>query len=530
MSLQSIIKTDVLIVGSGLSGLSLAYFIGKQGNRPSVTITCKSALGYGTSTYYSQGAFRCAVGGYKAEEHARDTLESGRYVNRRFLVDLLVNESPESVLALKEVGIEFRESRGMLRVVGGDSLFPGMDLVARLGGYIARTGVKVLERTHLLDALRCGDGTYLTTHIHGGRVLAINSKVLVLATGGAANAYLRSDNPQQLACDGHGTALKMGLPLIDMEFVQFFPLGIAEKDRPSFIAHFTKGKLLNSLGEDVLIKYGLRDLYKATTVQRDLLSRYMMLEVSNGRGVDGALLMHPEPSTDPQSRTAYELMKKLGLQPPVRVLPTAHYTMGGVEVDKALRTGLPGLYVIGELVGGVHGANRLGGNALSACMVISRKVAVDVTEYLNKEFREDVNTSRGPEDFGELREVLKDYKFREGKLNAKEVRLATRDITWNYVGILRSADGISKGIEELHNLLEMLDGVHVGSYEDLANLREAENTLLTSLAIAYSALVRRESRGSHFRLDHPEEKPEWVKNVRVWLREGKVSYEVTPAS
>lgn len=530
MNLEGVVKADVLIVGGGLGGLSLAYFMSKRDAIPSVILTCKSALGYGTSTYYSQGAFRCPVGGYTAEDHARDTLESGRYVNRRFLVDLLVSQSLESVLALKEAGVEFRESRGMLRVVSSGSLFPGADLVTRLSKHVMRAGIKVLEGTHLIDVVRCGDGTYLTTHVSRGGILAINSKVLVLATGGAANAYLRSDNPQQLACDGHGTALKIGLPLIDMEFVQFFPLGIAEKDKPSFIAHFTRGKLLNSLGEDVLIKYGMKDLYKATTSQRDLLSRYVMLEVSEGRGVDGALLIYPEPSADPQSRTAYELVRKLGLEPPVRVLPTAHYTMGGVEVNEALRTGLPGLYVIGELVGGVHGANRLGGNALSACTVISRRVALDIAEYLDKEFREDVNVVRGPEAFSELREALKNYVLREGRLKAEEVRLSVRSIMWNYVGVLRSEESISKGVEELSKVLEGLEEVSVSNCRDLVKLREAENTLLTSLAIAHSALVRTESRGSHFRMDYPDERPEWVKNVRVRLHEGKVTHEIVPAA
>jgi len=519
-------KADVLIVGGGLGGLSAALSISER-DEYSVAIASKSALGYGGSTYYSQGAFRCPIGGYSVEDHVRDTIEGGRRINRPFLVEMMARESRSALPALLEgLGIEPRASKGGLRIEGGDPLVPSREFAAQLGKSVKATrGVRALEGACLLDLARCSDGTYLAVHEYGGRILAINAKAVVLATGGAANAYIRSDNPVQLACDGHGIALKLGLPLVDMEFVQFFPLGVAEVSKPSLMIPFAKGRILNGLGEDLMAKHGLGDLGRALRVKRDLLSRYIMLEVAGGRGVDGALLVYPEPSDDHLSRSAFELMRRLGLGPPVKVLPTAHFTMGGVEVDEDLRTGLPGLYAIGELMGGVHGANRLGGNALTACAALSRLVAADVVEYLGREFGDGAGVG-GCGEPGLMGDLMAGYRPRDGEVDARELRFRVRRAMWDQAGVIRTEEGLRGAIDEASGALELLGRARVRGPKDLVALREAENTALASLAIAHSALARRESRGSHFRLDYPEEGPDWVKVVRVRYRDGEMKCEI----
>jgi len=528
---NKVITVDLAVVGAGIAGLSTIFFLnmltsGGLGSGISVALISKSPVGFATSTYYSGGAFRCPVNGYSREEYLRDVLEGGRFINRRSLVNVLVSESVSSVLALEGVGVRFKASRGVLRVVSNDRLFPGRELVSALRGYVlSRGSVKVLENTYALDVVPGSNGSFYTVCLSsGGSWVLINSKVVVLATGGAANVYIRSDNPHQLTCDGHGIALRLGLPLIDMEFIQFFPLGIALEGRPSFMIPFTKGELVNGVGEDLIRKYGFSDLGRAVVYHRDTLSRRMMEEVAKGNGVDGALLLYPGPEVDDLSSYGHTLMTRLNLRPPIKVLPTAHFSMGGVEVNDRCRTTVRGLYAVGELMGGVHGANRLGGNALTACVVFARRAAEDISNYLSDVFRDGVGSQHDGE---VLRDVVGRYGLRWGSYDASRLRCRIRTLMWGKVGVLRSAQSISECVNELLDILENLRNVGISGYGDVIKYVEVENTLLTSLAVAYSSLVRTESRGSHYRVDYPEEDPNWVKGIRITYRDGRYVFNVT---
>ncbi|MEM1623517.1 MAG: FAD-binding protein [Sulfolobales archaeon] len=511
-------EVDVLIVGSGLGGLATAFFINKVSDY-TVAVSSKTPAGYGSSTFYSQGAFRCPGASYSEDDFIRDTLVGGRYINRRYLVEIVARECRESIQSLGEAGIVLRETPSGFRVVSSDKLFPGRELSTRLASYLASRGVRFLERATLFDVVRSSNGGYIALHALGDSIVAVGAKVVVLATGGAANAYLRSDNPSQLTCDGHALALRLGLPLVDMEFVQFFPLGVAEYGKPPVMIPFTRGRLVNKYGEDIVRKYGLESLGRAVVVARDALSRYMMVEVKSGNSVNGALLVYPTEGGDELNAAGFETMRRLNLKPPVRVLPTAHYTMGGVRVDSSLRTALPGLYVAGELVGGVHGANRLGGNALTACVALSRRVAQSVVGYLEGGFDKG---SRGLIDEREVREALRRFNPSGKDVDPAGLRLETRRIMWENVGVLRSEESLKNSLEKLYLLAEEVSKARVYGVRGLVEVVEAENTILTSLSIAASALERRESRGSHFRVDYPEEIGGWVKSIRVELRGGRV--------
>lgn len=513
-----LVEADVLVVGSGLAGLAAAYFI-RRASDLSIVISSKTSAGYGSSTFYSQGAFRCPGRSYSVEDYVRDTIEGGRYINRRHLVEVVARECRDSILSLGEAGVVLRETQTGFRVVSDDRLFPGRELTTRLATYLAGRGVRFLSGGTLVDIARSASGGYVALHALGDELVAVGAKSVVLATGGAANAYIRSDNPAQLTCDGHGLALKMGLPLVDMEFVQFFPLGVAEPGRPPVMIPFTRGALVNRHGEDVIQKYGLGSLGRAVVVARDALSRYMMTEVARGGGVDGALLVHPTEDSDELSAAGFETMRRLGLRPPVRVLPTAHYTMGGVEVGPDLRTGLPGVYAVGELMGGVHGANRLGGNALTACVTLSRRVAEDLVRYVEGGFDP---RSGGLAEERDVRELLSKYSFGEGGVDAAAVRTEARRLMWEGAGVLRSEESLRSTLERLYQLAEALGRTRADGARGLAEVVEAENTVLASLSIVASALERRESRGSHFRLDYPEERSGWVKSIRVTLRGGRI--------
>jgi len=415
-------------------------------------------------------------------------------------------------------------SKGKLKVVSREHLFAGRELITALRNYVfSRPDTVLLENTHMLDIVRNSDGSFSTICvISRGNYVVVNSKVVVLATGGAANVYVRSDNPQQLSCDGHGTCLRLGIPLIDMEFIQFFPLGIAEPGKPSFMIPFTEGRLVNRLGEDVVAKCNLESLGKAVVFNRDRLSVCIMLEVMRGNDINGALHLYFEhlyPGEDVNDLSLYanELGRRLGLQSPIRVLPTAHFSMGGVETSSDLETSISGLYVVGELVGGIHGANRLGGNALTACVVTAEKVAENILTYICGRTREKINThvERG------VNHVLEEYRLKSGEYVPSEIRNRIRNIMWFKAGIIRSEELLQECIKELLEIYESLGKVRIANFKEVIEYSEMLNTLLTSLAITHSALLRRESRGAHFRLDYPKESSNWVKNIRVLYENGK---------
>lgn len=528
MAIRRELKTDLAVVGSGLAGLSTIYFLdtlsGSTHNFKTVVVS-KSSLGFGTSTYYSAGAFRCPVSGYSKEDYVSEVLESGRYINRRSLVELMADYAVNSITALEGLGLKFKAARGVLRVQSDDPLFPGKELTAALRKYVLRRGnTTVLDNTHVLDVIRGSDGSlYAVCMTISGDYIVVNSKVVVLATGGAANVFARSDNPQQLTCDGHGMCLRLGLPLIDMEFVQFFPLGIAETGKPSFMIPFSMGRLANRLGEDLIVKYGFESLGKAIIYYRDKLSRNMMREVKVGNGVEGALLLYPEEVQDDLSSFALELKKKLKLKTPIKVLPTAHFSMGGVEVDDNLNTLIEGLYAVGELVGGIHGANRLGGNALTSCTVTAMRVAENILKYLMERFNDSLSIST---DKQIIDQVIRKYSPRDGIYTPESLKHEIQNIMWVNVGVLRSEESVEKCINRLNEIHGSLGNIRLSNHIDVVKYSELENILLTSLTVSHSALIRTESRGSHFRTDYPEENSEWRKNIRITYKDGELKHQI----
>ncbi|MEL9997905.1 MAG: FAD-binding protein, partial [Sulfolobales archaeon] len=196
-------------------------------------------------------------------------------------------------------------------------------------------------------------------------------------------------------------------------------------------------------------------------------------------------------------------------------------SMGGVEVGDDLETSINGLCVVGELVGGIHGANRLGGNALTSCVVTAEVVARGITDYIENRFRGSVRLS----DEG-VNQVVNEYRLREGKYIPSEVRSRIRNLMWSKAGVIRSNDSLKECIDELLSIHEELGKVRIGSHEEVIKYSEMLNTLLTSITTTYSALLRRESRGAHFRLDYPEEDSSWVKSIRITYSNGKFNYEI----
>ena len=523
-----VVKADVLVIGCGLAGLCAAIEAARYG--ASVVIASKAPPGYGSCTLYSGGAFRAAFGNYTPERHFIETLLHGHLLNDQEMVRTMVMEAPKLVAGLREYGVELSIAEGGAYARGKPPA-GGEAIVAPLLDRAEEMGVRVLDRAVALDLLSTGEGVHgcLFYSIRDGRLVKVLSGAVVLATGGYAGLYARSDNPRGIVGDGCAMALRAGARLIDMEFVQFFPLGLAEPGKPVWLVPFTRGRLVNRLGEDVLKRYGLREgLEELAVKRRDLLSRVMWLEVSEGRGFDGSLMLVLEEEGGGEgaaetvlSRIASGVARVLGLGDRIRVAPLAHFTMGGVRTTTWCHAGLAGLFACGEVVGGVHGANRLGGNALTEAVVFGTRAGEAAAIH-----------SRHAEP-GDAPEVVEDWARRlrglaSGRESPRRVRAEVSRLMWEKCGVVREGRGLRDLLSRLRELEAACEELGARGPRGVVEAVEASNAVLVAAAVALSALARRESRGAHYRLDCPRrDDSAWLRRVVVSMERGRlrVSYE-----
>ena len=518
----TIIDTDVLIVGSGIAGLQAALTVAANGKK--ALLVSKSPVGKANNTILAGGGFTHAGSSqFSEEDHFRKTLESGRLLNDRALVRCFVRQAPEKIRALRQKGLpgHFQKTGFYFRT---DLMAGGPNLSGVLVKACREAGADFLENVMITDLLTA-DGTCrgaVGFHKRTGEFYGFRSKAVLLATGGAGFIYAQNDNAPGTTGDGYALALEAGLELRDMEFVQFYPLIYAGSGRchmliPSFFGDL--GRIVNRQGEDIKEKYALHDKPIAI-VCRDGLSQAIYREVALGNGIDGALLLDLRDADESlmpindDLKTRYK--KKIAYDTaPVKITPACHHTMGGLVIDAGGRTGLRGLFAAGEVVGGIHGANRMGGNALSEGLVFGELAALSALEHaasrpLEVDLREPAQAAVQKR----LRAVDPGFKggATPGALTAK-----LKQVMWDKAGIIRDGESLKSALAETHEILRGLKTLYARSPQELCRLLELKNAALSARAIVLSALARTESRGSHFREDFPSEDPGWRKAIFVHL-------------
>jgi fumarate reductase (CoM/CoB) subunit A len=356
-----------------------------------------------------------------------------------------------------------------------------------------------------------------------GGVLAFRAPCAVLATGGYAQVYRQTNNAAGMTGDGHVLAYDLGLSLRDMEFIQFYPTALSNGARillyETFLAR-SGGVLRNALGEDILARRGMKD---PMAVTRDQLSRTIMLEVMEGRGVDGGVLMDLTSISREELDKFRHLLPANRLQGQLRfqVSPTAHFCMGGIVADASARTAVKGLYAAGELCGGMHGANRLAGNALTEVFAMGSVAGTEAArEALNATHRD---ASELPMDEEKARlESL----WGDGKTDVRELRRTAREVMWLKAGVIREKGGIQEAADRIRELRDRLNESGVQNPRELIRRIEFEHSLTVSEMICRAALMREESRGAHFRRDYPaEDDRNWMKNIFVRKRGTEMALE-----
>jgi len=527
------LQTDILILGSGGAGLFAALHAHQQAPELKITVAVKGLLGKCGCTRMVQGGYNVALApGDSVERHFMDTIEGSKWLADQDLAWTLVSTAVERIRELEnELGCFFdRNPDGSIhqKAFAGQTFdrtvhkgdLTGIEIINRLAEQVWSRGIDRLEEHRAIELIKTPAGDALAgvlmIDMRTGGMVFVQAKAVLLATGGGPTMYKYHTPSGDKSCDGLAMALRAGLPLRDMEMVQFHPTGLLAGSGTRMTGTVLEeglrgagGWLLNGEGERFMSRYDDRG-ERAT---RDIVSRSIYREMREGRTTPNGgvwIQMHHlgVEQVKRQFKGMVERCADCGFDLAggrVEVVPTAHYMMGGVVFDPDTRTPLPALFAAGEDTGGVHGANRLGGNGVANSTVFGGIAGDAMAQWVRRE-----GTFRAPDEAAiEEARMRAEAPFREPAGDLEAVREALFDCMWRDVGILRTGESLERGLTRLSELDAQLavTGVadvdrsfHMG-WHDWLNLR---NLIQVSRVIALSALAREDSRGAHYREDYPE--------------------------
>ncbi len=515
---------DVLVIGGGLAAMRAALEASARGARTAMML--KGVAGASGSSAIAGGGLAAVMSGTDEpaddiDRHYADTLAAGDHVNDPELVRTLVREAGDAIRELEAMGAEFVRStnggiavflapahtaRRSVRVEGGGTA----RLVGPLTEHLRKQPIAVLERATALEILPGGGAARGVVAVQEGELLLVRAKAIVLASGGAGRIYPLTSTMAESTGDGYAMALRCGLALTGMEFVQFTPTALAYPDplagtsTGGVLLGLPHTRLWNAKHERFMERY---DPERKEASTRAILSRAIQTEVVEGRGSPhgGVFLDLTRNDAETLERLAAPFMSKLAphgidiRRDPIEIAPAVHYFMGGIEIDALAQTRMPGLYAAGEVTGGVQGSNRLSSNSLSEVNVFGRIAGRQAAQYA-KLVQSRVGERLDEAALERLR-YRADAKAMDALLDAFHVRL--KQVMFAHAGIVRDADSMHAGIRAIAGLRTELAAAGPPGPADLKRYYEVANMLDVGEAVTRSALHREESRGSHFRTDFP---------------------------
>jgi succinate dehydrogenase / fumarate reductase flavoprotein subunit len=579
------IDHDVVVIGAGGAGLRAA--IECAGSGLSTGLVCKSLLGK-AHTVMAEGGCAAALGNSDPRDnwkvHFRDTMRGGKFLNQWRMAELHAKNAPQEVRLLEEWGAVFdRDQAGLIgqRNFGGHR-FPrlahvgdrtGLEMIRTLQDHGVHQGIDVhMECTALeliqVDGRVCGVLAYWR---ETGRFVLFRAKAVILATGGGGKAWRITSNSWEYTGDGFALAYDAGAELVNMEFTQFHPTGMVwpPSVRGILVTEGVRGDggiLCNSEGERFMFRY-IPERFASETADteeeaarwldgdkqarrppelltRDVVARAITQEVREGRGSPhGGVFLdiasrRPAEFIKRKLPSMYHQFKELAevdiTTDPMEVGPTLHYFMGGIRVDSdTQQTCVPGLFACGECSGGMHGANRLGGNSLSDLLVFGALAGKGAREYIDA-----LGDHPQPpdEDVAAAMRRATDILNREEGSNPYLVHEALQTIMNDGVNIVRDSEGLAHAISELEALRTDVERVRApGSSQYNPGWHEAlalRSLMITAESVTRAALVRQESRGAHTRTDFPGEQEAWQKVHLVTKRgeQGEMQVRQEPAA
>jgi len=520
---MEIFYNDLIIIGCGAAGLRAAIAAAEEGQN--VCVLAKASQGLGTCTVMSRGHFAGARTGWTSEQHRQSTLRAGKSLNQNELVDTLIQDAPDRLDEILQWGLQGIVKNGQLYAMGPPPVW-GKEVVRCLFAKAAGAGVHfrsglTVAGIHILE----GSVGILSYTVEKGEWIGFSSRALVLATGGAGALYLRHDNPQRILGEGYALALEAGATLRDMEFFQFLPLATAEPARPQFPIPSTiasRGRLTNARGEELLEKYGILER-PADVHARDRLSQVLMYEIRNGESVflDLRGVSEREWGEDTLGSGTILLNRFRAKQNPLRVAPTAHFSMGGVCIDSQGWTRVPGLYAAGEVTGGLHGANRMAGNALTEALVFGARAGKAASLWACH-----ISPQRGKNALEKILSSLSQDQRTGSPSGSVELKKRLKKILWENGGIIRNKEGLTRAIEAARQILDEAQHLSLKTNpSEVQNILELQFGSKTAILILEAALRRGESRGAHFREDFPAENDsQWRGHLEVSLVHGEPAW------
>ena len=526
-------STDILILGAGGAGLFAALHAHQHAPQASITVAVKGLLGKCGCTRMVQGGYNVALAeGDSVERHFMDTIEGSKWLADQDLAWTLVTKAVERIHELEnELGCFFdRNPDGTIhqKAFAGQTFdrtvhkgdLTGIEIINRLAEQVWARNIHRLEEHRAIEFIKTADGQQLAgvlmIDMRDGEFVFVRAKAVLLATGGGPTMYRYHTPSGDKSCDGLAMALRAGLALRDMEMVQFHPTGLlagaGTRMTGTVIEEGLRGAggyLLNGHQERFMHQYDSRG-ERAT---RDIVSRSIYSEMRAGRASpNGGVFIQMSHLGPENVRKAFKGMVERcadcgfdlagGL---VEVVPTAHYMMGGVVFAPDCSTELLGLFAAGEDTGGVHGANRLGGNGVANSTVFGGIAGESMARWIQQQ------QQFAPADEQAIAHSIAQHEqpFQQHGQGLEEIRERLYAIMWERVGILRSSADLRQAQSELDALAQGLHcvGVVQGdrafnlSWHDWLNLR---NLIDVSRVIAAAALAREDSRGAHYREDFPE--------------------------
>jgi|TARA_B100001964_G_scaffold45304_1_gene50434 succinate dehydrogenase/fumarate reductase flavoprotein subunit len=538
----------VLVVGGGCAGLIAALEAIKHVDR--VVIVSKRRIGHSGNTVVSGSGFVAPELTSKnvtdPGTHYQDTMRVGDFINDPQLVQTLVAETGNCIRRLEEYGAQFlKADNGLLRTMSPGHTrartvrawsphvpfkTAGLSVTIPLLQAALDRGVKLLENMPVIrlvvkdQAVRGAIGLDVKNN-HG---IEFHAGAIVLATGGGGQIFSKSNNTVDMTGDGYALALEAGATLRDMEFVQYFP---SQAFSPLKLAiHnslFSEGaKLRNSQGEVFMSQY---DPDKAHLTTRDNMARAIWSEVNAGNGIEGGVYMDLSDVPQIVWETSYSIMRKFldnsGFDVSKQwlvVTPVVHSFMGGVKTDSLCQTGIHGLFVAGEGAGGLHGANRLPGNALNETVVFGAIAGQQASGYAHRGRKHLLPETTFP---------MPSAPHRKESIPINEIRKSVQLSMWEGASVVRSRDSLHKAAAKIQECQSALLTTPWHSAYDLAKLKEVEAMSKTAQALVASALKREETRGSHFRSDYPSvDDTHWFGNIEVMKGNDDLEVDFIPVS
>jgi succinate dehydrogenase/fumarate reductase flavoprotein subunit len=549
------IDTDVLVIGAGGAGSRAA--IEASNYNVNVTLLSKELLGK-AHTCMAEGGVNAALANVDPADnwqvHFQDTIEGGAWINNQKLVEILVKEANDRIYDLEDYGAVFDrtpEGKIMQRPFGKQTYRrtcyaadrTGHEMMQTLVEEVRRRGIDMLDEifvTNLLTNYGKVVGSVAIDYKTGNFVV-FRAKSVVLASGGAGRLYKITTNAAQDTGDGYASAYSVGAKLVDMEMVQFHPTGMVfpESHQGVLVTEAVRGEgglLFNINRERFMQRYEPK---KMELAGRDVVARSIATEILEGRGTPrGGVYLdvsHLQPNIiEERLPSMIRQFLDVGVdirKEPMQVAPTAHHFMGGVQIDENGATNIQGLFAAGEITGGVHGGNRLGGNALADTQVFGKRAGENAAKHTTK-------TALAPIDKKQInREMKRAKKFLKTKegLRPIEIKNSVASLMWDKVGIFRTGKEMQEAIIEIERIKEKdLPRLYVTDDNARYNREwiealEIENLVTLAEMVTKAALMRAESRGAHYRRDFPKtDNRNWFQNIVIEQKDGNMIFQKSP--